>query len=196
VRGERVGAGTLARVGVIVLVVVAVWQLGEAAYIEAKARLAQHLIASAWERAQRQPRGAAPKPWPWADTWPVARLSAPAQGVTLYVLSDASGRSLAFGPGRLSGSAVPGHGNTVISAHRDTHFAFLERVVPGEEIVLELRDGSTLRYRVSETAVVHQANAGVAAETGDDRVTLLTCFPFRAVVPGGPLRYVVSARRI
>ena len=178
----------------LVLLAAAVWQFGEAVYITAKASLAQHLIASAWERAREGE--AAPKPWPWADTWPVARLTAPGHEVSLYVLADASGRSLAFGPGQLSGSAAPGRGNTVISGHRDTHFAFLERVRDGDEIVLELADGSARRYRVSDSAVVDHRNVSVAGPTGDDRVTLLTCFPFRAISPRGPLRYVVTASPI
>lgn len=179
----------------VALLALALWQFGEAAYIAAKARLAQHLIATAWERAQRG--AAAPKPWPWADTSPVAKLTAREQRVTLYVLADASGRSLAFGPGHLTGTAPPGRGgNTVISGHRDTHFAFLEHVRHGEELVLELPDRSVYRYRVSDSAVVHQRNVGVVGEREQEVLTLLTCFPFRAITPRGPLRYVVTATRV
>ncbi len=45
--------------------------------------------------------GAPVKPWPWADTHPVARLIAPAQDADVLVLAGASGRTLAFGPGHL-----------------------------------------------------------------------------------------------
>jgi hypothetical protein len=48
------------------------------------------------------------KPWPWADTWPIARLSAPRHGVDLFVLAGATGRTLAFGPGHVDGTARPG----------------------------------------------------------------------------------------
>ena len=178
-----------------ILAAAALWQFGEALYIAAKAELAQHLIARAWVRAQSG--AVAPKPWPWADTTPVARLVAHNQNVTLYVLADASGRTLAFGPGHLSGTALPGHGgNTVISGHRDTHFAFLEHVRPGDEIAIELSDRSVHRYRVNGSAVVHPRDMGVIAERDHELVTLLTCFPFRALTPQAPLRYVVTASRV
>ena len=35
----------------------------------------------------------------------------------------------------------------------------------------------------------------VLLDAGDDRLTLVTCYPFDARVPGGPLRYVVVAIR-
>ena len=178
-----------------VLLAVAAWQFGEAAYIEVKARLAQHLIAAAWDRAQHGI--AAPRPWPWADTSPVVKLTVPARHVTLYVLADASGRTLAFGPGKLSGTPTPGRGgNTVISGHRDTHFAFLEHLCEGDEIVLELADRSVHRYRVSESTVVDQRDIGILQAQSEETLTLLTCFPFRAIVPRGPLRYVVTATRV
>ena len=184
----------LARYVACVLAAAALWHFGEAAYIAAKAELAQHLIARAWVRAQSGI--AAPKPWPWADTTPVARLTARDQQVTLYVLADATGSTLAFGPGHLPGTALPGRGgNTVIAGHRDTHFAFLERIRPGDEIVVELPNGSLHRYVVSGTAVVDKRDTSVVAEREVERVTLLTCFPFRGITPRGPLRYVVTATR-
>ena len=103
------------------------WQLGQGAYIPAKAWLAQELMQHAWTRAGEGE--ARPVPWPWADTWPVARLSAMAGDVNLIVLAGGSGRTLAFGPGHLSASAMPGTaGNSVIAGHRDTHFNFLQHL--------------------------------------------------------------------
>ena len=100
------------------------WQFGQGAYIPAKAWLAQELMQRAWDRASAGEERVAP--WPWADTWPVARLTAEARGVDLIVLAGGSGRTLAFGPGHLSASAMPGDiGNAVIGGHRDTHFQFL-----------------------------------------------------------------------
>src|SRR5688572_1545522 len=59
------------------------WQFGQGIYIHLKARLAQYLIADAWRKTLTGAR--AVKPWPWADTWPVARLEAPVAGTPLYV---------------------------------------------------------------------------------------------------------------
>jgi sortase A len=82
----------------------------------------------------------------------------------------------------------------VISGHRDTHFAFLRRLGVGDEIVLEAPDGRRHRYVVASTHVVDRHDVRVVADAGDTRLTLVTCYPFDAVRPGGPLRYVVVAR--
>jgi len=162
------------------------------AKIYVKAWLAQRLLRRAW--AETRAGAGAVKPWPWADTWPVARLSVPRRGVDLIVLADASGRSLAFGPGHVTGSAPPGApGNTILSGHRDTQFRFLKDLAVGDEIRLETPDGAIHTYGVTRAVVIHARDPGVVEETGAPRLTLVTCFPFDAVVPGGPLRYVVEA---
>ena len=166
---------------------------GKAAWIEAKAHLAQVLVRHAW-RETRAGDGDA-RPWPWADTRPVARLLVPSQHVETFVLAGASGRTLAFGPGHLDGTSRPGEpGNAVISGHRDTHFAFLRRLGKGDEVVLEAPDGRWHRYVVASTRVVDRHDVWVVADAGDTRLTLVTCYPFDAIRPGGPLRYVVVAR--
>lgn len=63
----------------------------------------------------------------------------PAHGVDVIVLAGVGGHVLAFGPGHAPGSAVPGMpGTAIVTGHRDTHFRFLERVKPGDEIVADL----------------------------------------------------------
>ena len=163
--------------------------------IYVKAWLAQRLLHRAWAVTQA---GRGPvKPWPWADTWPVARLSIPERGIDLIVLADASGRSMAFGPGVVAGSAPPGApGTTVLSGHRDTQFGFLRDLAPGDRIRLETADGRRHDYAVTNTLVVDAHNVEILWDTADSRLTLVTCFPFDAIVPGGPLRYVVQAERV
>ena len=110
----------------------------------AKARLAQRLIASAWNRSLVT--GAAVKPWPWADTFPVARLEAPRQGAALMVLAGASERTLAFGPGHIDGTPLPGDpGNAVVSGQRNTHFAFLRELRSGDTLVVHSASGRVVR---------------------------------------------------
>jgi sortase A len=119
----------------------------------------------------------------------------PGLDVDLFVLAGASGRTMAFGPGHVDGTPLPGQpGNAVVSGHRDTHFAFLRRLRAGDRIVVERRDGRRFRYTVRETLVVDRRDAWVAQDAGDTRLTLVTCYPFAAIRPGGPLRYVVTAR--
>ncbi len=165
--------------------------LGHAAFLHAKAALAQVLLERAWRQAQVD--GSAPRPWPWADTAPVARLRAPRLGIERIVLEGDSGRTLAFGPGHSPSSAAPGtHGVTVLSAHRDTHFAFLRDLASGDHIALDTPRG-TRHYRIDDLRVfdVRDGQAHIAHDR--DGLVLVTCFPFDALVPGGPLRYVVSA---
>ena len=62
--------GALALAGVL--------SIAQGAWIPVKAALAQVLLDNAWRETLYS--GQPLKPWPWADTWPVARLSVPAQG--------------------------------------------------------------------------------------------------------------------
>jgi sortase A len=165
---------------------------GHALYIHAKAILAQALLHRAW--ASTQATGVAAKPWPWADTVPVARLVAPSQDVDLLVLSGATGRTLAFGPGHHDGSAMPGErGNAVISAHRDTHFRFLRDIAVGDPLVVEMPAGKRFHYRVRAVDVADAREMRLPRATPEPTLTLVTCWPFDAVETGGPLRYVVVA---
>ena len=168
------------------------WQVATGGWIEAKAWLAQHLLEHAWAETRA---GAGPvKPWPWADTWPVARLTIPAHGVDLIVLAGGSGRTLAFAPGHVDGSPLPGWpGTSLIGGHRDTHFRVLARLAPGTEIVVENAAGARHRFRVRSAEVVDARTTRVAAAGTSPGLALVTCYPFDALVPGGPLRWLVLA---
>jgi sortase A len=180
---------------VAALLALGFWQLGQGAYIPAKAWLAQELMQRAWLRVSAGEDRAAP--WPWADTWPVARLSAKSHDVDLIVLAGGSGRTLAFGPGHLSASALPGEtGNMVIAGHRDTHFAFLRNLEPGDRLTIESFSGAITVYEVVGLNVIDSRKGSLLLDTDDAVLTLVTCYPFDAVDPGGPLRYVVTARRV
>lgn len=182
----------LCRVLALVLSLASASFLGRGTWILVKAEVAQVLLARAWE--ETRDGGRAVKPWPWADTWPVARLTVPRLGVEDIVLAGGHGQSMAFGPGHLSRSAAPGGtGNIVLAGHRDTHFRFLRDLRPGDEILLEAAQGPARRYRVTETAVVDFRDRRPLAASLESTLTLITCYPFDAIVPGGPLRYVVRA---
>ncbi len=180
------------RLVALVLLATGAWQFGQGAWIQAKAWLAQELIARAWFRTLQGATAA--KPWNWADTWPVAKLSVPRLEVDRYVLAGADGQSMAFGPGHVRGTADPGAaGNSVIGGHRDTHLAFLRRVRIGDAIVVERADAARVSYRVVATDVLERRETWVAKQEGPTRLTLVTCYPFDALGADGPLRYVVVA---
>lgn len=175
------------------------WQLGQGAFIPAKAWVAQEMMQRAWRRALAG--DAAPAPWPWADTWPVARLSArPGRGggeVELIVLHGGSGRTLAFGPGHLSASVLPGgDGNSIIAGHRDTHFRFLKDLQTGDTLRVERPDGRGHVFRVVGIDVVDARRGSILLDTEEPMLSLVTCYPFDAVTPGGPMRFVVTAEMI
>lgn len=178
----------------LLLLLAGLQQLAGAGIIKAKAWLAPVLIGQAWSRSLAV-GGEPVKPWPWADTWPVARLRVPAQGVDLLVLAGDSGNALAFGPGHANASAqLGGVGLAVIGGHRDTHFAFLQQLQPGALLQLQLPDGELRAYRVETLSVVNAQEQSLPRDFGDEALALVTCYPFNALRANGPLRYVVFAR--
>ncbi len=185
---------TTIKVLLLLLPLCGMWQIGSASYIHAKAILAQVLLETAWDNTRNGQQEV--KPWPWADTWPICRLTVPRLGINRIVLAGASGSSLAFGPGHLFGSSSPGQqGNIVIAGHRDTHFRFLRAIQQGEIIHLKTVTGDTLQYEVIETKIVHEKEIEYLVSTQENKLTLVTCYPFDAIRPGGPLRYLVIAKQ-
>jgi sortase A len=188
----RPARGRWRRVVIAIALAFGLAGVAQAGWIHAKAWLAQLLIAAAWDRA-REDAGPA-RPWPWADTRPVARLYLPGDAAPLYVLEGASGSNLAFGPAHDPVSALPGGpGNSVIAGHRDTHFRALEQLRVEDRLRVELPDGQALWFEVTALEVVDARRWRIALDTGAPRLTLVTCFPFQAIDPGGPLRFVATA---
>lgn len=172
---------------VAAVLITAAFFLLHSVWIPAKAELAQWLLERSWDEI-RAGADHAP-PWPWADTQPVAVLEAPDQGVRQLVLAGDSGRNLAFGPAL---HADLSSRDVVISGHRDTHFAFLADLAPGDLIELETPTGLR-EYEVAFTEIIDTTRHALVLEPGVDRLSLVTCYPFDAITPGGPLRYVVTA---
>lgn len=166
--------------------------LGKSAYIHIKAEVAQYLIANAWQaQLAGQERV---RPWPWADTYPVAKLQSADQH--WYVLAGANGRNLAFAPAHLSQSTQPGEtGNIVIAGHRDTHFANLRHLQVGDQLTLQ----SVLteqRFKVTELRIAHQTQVDLLQNDGNHLLTLITCYPFDDSGRNPQWRYVVRAELI
>jgi sortase A len=164
---------------------------GSACYMKAKAVLAQILLDRAFTAEVAS--ATVVKPWPWADTWPVARIEVPRLGVSAIVLAGGTGQALAFGPSQLPRTPDAGDpGIAVYAGHRDTHFAFLRGVAPGDVIVVTRRDGTVARFRAARAAVVRWDASGIDPDAPGRQLALVTCWPLGSLVPG-PLRYVVYA---
>ncbi|VEF26396.1 Sortase (surface protein transpeptidase) [Shewanella baltica] len=195
--------GRTQRFLVVGLFLIGATLLGKGLYMQAKAHFAQYLIEQAWTKTLAD--GQSHKPWSWADTYPVAKLSIYREQAansdieaelndSLYVLAGASGRNLAFGPSLVLSSAPAGQkGNTVIAGHRDTHFAILNGMAVGRRLSLQTLKGNHIIYEVVATQVVHETETQFMAPSADNRLTLITCYPFDTLQGGAELRFVVQA---
>jgi sortase A len=185
---------TAAMAAIVVLALAGLVLIGQGVWIYAKAALAQVLLERAF--AQTLATGKPVKPWAWADTWPVARVSVPRLGKSAIVLKGASGQAMAFGPGHLERTPDAGEeGTTVYAAHRDTHFAFLGDVRIGDQIEVMRHDRKLIRFRVTGSSVVHFDHSGIDPHASGRHLVLATCWPLHART-SGPLRYVVHAEMI
>ena len=176
----------------LLLVTITALSWGNTLYIHVKAVLAQFLIADAWADTLERDRDF--KPWPWADTWPVARMHTEILDGDLYILAGAHGSTLAFGPGHMDGTVAPGEsGSSVIAGHRDTHFEFLENIVIDDRFQIQTRRGTWQTYLVSNIDIIDTTeNDTWLLDQSLDTIYLVTCFPFDAINPGGRLRIVVQ----
>jgi sortase A len=163
-------------------------------YMDAKAIIAQGLIAHSWQ--QRTAGSPPPKPWWWADTKAIAKLEVARLDKQVYIMQDDSGESLAFGPGHLTASAdISQAGHVMIAGHRDSHFKFLQQLQLGDIIETTSVESTTTRYQIKRMSIL-DTNTEELIRYQSNRLTLITCYPFDGFVPGGPLRYIVDAQRL
>ena len=180
---------------ILVLVALGISFFAYGAYIPAKAVFAQYLINDAWNDSIRS--GESQKPWRCADMHPVMKLSSEKHKQELIVLSGDKGNSLAFAPGHNLSSYMPNQGGTtVISAHRDTHFEFLQDVSISDVFELTDRNNKTMSYKVSDIKIIDATKQDISIYSNQDELKMITCYPFDAIVARGPLRYVVTAEII
>ena len=83
-------------------------------------------------------------------------------------------------------------GTAVYAAHRDTHFAFLGDIKPGDNIVVTRADGRQFTYTMTGSEVVRWDQSGISADALGHQLALATCWPLDGKTHG-PLRYVVHA---
>ena len=188
-------ARNIAAIIIVALFAISLWQLSAAGWIQGKAIIAQQLLNSSWTKTRTDTALAVYKPWPWADTWPVAKLMVPAHDIEQIILAGDSGSSLAFGPGlSLAGVAPNTPGTALISGHRDTHFQFLDHLQLNDTLYIQT-DRNTERYQVYDLQIVDSKNYKLQSSTDEQILVLATCYPFDSVTSGGPLRYLVFANK-
>ena len=151
-------------------------------YFHAKGWLSQALLERAWDQRLDGHSLKHAKPWPWADMAPLVRILVPRLGVSRIVLSNSSGRTLAFGPAHLSGTGPPGEvGHSVVTGHKDTHFRLLKELDLDDSIRVQKADATYVEFVVISTDVF-DARSPHLTEVEDQKIlTLVTCYPFDAL---------------
>lgn len=170
-----------------------IWQVSHSEVVSA--HVAQGLLHTAWVRTQAS--GQKVKPWPWANTWPLARLSVPRIDVEQIVLARAVDEDMsAFALGHSNSSVLPGElGNTVLNAHhRKTFDSFLKKLQQGDTLVLESPRSGRWHYKVSAIYIVDKTDTQLVKPSLKRRLTLTSDYPSAKSKNG--LRYVVIADEI
>ncbi|EIJ43839.1 sortase (surface protein transpeptidase) [Beggiatoa alba B18LD] len=155
------------------LVGFSVWQVSQQYMTYPQAWLTQGLMQTAWARTQASGRYV--KPWPWAETWPLARLSIPQLNFEQIVLAKASNDTLALG--HLSSTVLPGEaGNSVISVYHRNYARYMQALKNSDELVLEAPQNGQWRYRVSAIYVVDKTDTRFLAPSMHRRLTIISCY--------------------
>ena len=113
----------------------------------------------------------------------------------MVVIEGVDAATLRRAPGHIPGTALPGHpGNVGIAGHRDTFFRPLKDLRIEDEIRIST-SGGNVKYQVESLRVVAPDALGVLASSGENVLTLVTCYPFY-YVGTAPKRFIVRARQV
>jgi sortase A len=130
-----------------------------------------------------------------AGNIPLGRIEIASIGLTAMIQEGTSNRTLQRGVGHITGTALLGKsGNVGLAGHRDTFFRKLRDIQAGDDIKLTTLTGSVL-YRVDLISIVEPEDSGVLRDSGENILTLVTCYPFSYIGPA-PKRFIVRARQI
>ena len=178
----------------ILLLIGGVYFVYQGLKIEIKAKIAQILLQRAWH--QTLSTGEHYQPWSTFDGVPIMRLQVPQYKIDQIVLKGTSGQALAFGPSFHEESFLPREKKTtIISSHRDSHGIFIKKLQLGEEIKIQDADNHWHLYIVDEFFIINIQEEKVSMNSNDQRLLLITCYPFNSITQGTPYRYIVSAKK-
>ena len=167
----------------------------EAFRIEIKAKISQLLLKQSWKNTLKS--GNFQQPWYSFDGNAILLLQVPKHKITQVVLKGTSGQALAFGPAFHNESFLPfENGTTVISTHRDSHGLFIKKLIKGDLIKLQDQYKKWHTYSVDDFFILDLKKDTIALSENDNRLMIITCYPFNTLSTGTPYRYVVSAKNI
>ena len=119
-------------------------------------------------------------------------LEVPSVDLRVPVYETASELVMDRGAGIIDGMSYPHEpGNIGISGHRDGYFRVLKDVKVGDPIILQTVDGPK-RFLIEDTTIVEISDKRLLQDTNEQRVTLVTCYPFY-FVGHAPKRFIVTA---
>ena len=184
------------RLSILLLVVLLLTGGGYFSYeglkIEVKAKVAQILLKRAWHQTLKT--GKKYQPWSSFDGVPIMRLIIPQHNINQIVLKGTSGQALAFGPSFHEESFLPQDQKvTIISSHRDSHGNYIKKLKLGEKIKLQDEKGNWHTYIINKFFTINVKKETFTIKTNEQRLLLITCFPFSSLQSDTPFRYIVSA---
>jgi len=125
----------------------------------------------------------------------IGQVKIPRIGLQAVVVQGDSEKILKLAVGHIPGTPLPGQpGNMVLAGHRDSFFRPLRNIRTGDIILLERPNGS-YDYQVESTSIVAPTDLSVLQNSGNDELTLITCYPF-SWLGSAPDRFIVRARQI
>lgn len=193
-----------------ILIVVGSLTCLHAGWLPTKAWLSQQLINYSWQQSITQLHKStasqsqtitdtytpvAVKPWPWADTFPIAQLSFERIEESIIVLNGGDATTLAFSAGAIAPfNKINSNTPFVVAGHRDSHFAFLEDILMKDIISMKDQHGQTKLYQVEAIDIVDASSGKLPILANDSSLILITCYPFTSLNNDANERYVITAK--
>jgi sortase A len=131
------------------------------------------------------------KPAQMGDT--IGILGIPRIKAELAIVEGTDPDDLAKGVGHYKGSSMPSqNGQIVLSGHRDTVFRHLGELKMGDQLIVNVPNGS-FSYKITHTKIVDSKDTSIITLQKDhEELILTTCYPFR-YIGNAPKRYIIYA---
>jgi sortase A len=113
------------------------------------------------------------------------KLEIPRLEMSVMVMEGYRAKTLRLGAGHIPGTPA------AIAGHRDTFFRPLKNIKLNDQIRLTTPEGIR-EYRVVATKIVGPKDTWVLDNLSDERLILVTCYPFHYIGPA-PKRFIVEA---
>lgn len=202
---------TARKLAAVALLIVGGFVCVHACWLPAKAWLSQQLIKHSWQQsisimAQQKIRGQdntnphslskpiAIKPWPWADTFPIAELVFQRIDKSIVVLNGGDPTTLAFSAGAIAPfNQTNANKPFVVAGHNDSHFSFFKAIMIKDFISLTDTNGRKQLYQVESIDIVDASAGYLSLPTDAANLILITCYPFKSINNQSNERYVITA---